>query len=189
MNQVQEKNVSISHRISLAGEGGSRGVWAGLAETIGMPVDIINEGLRMIGLNVSDEPALGGKQINKYVQSGLDWYYQTVAPALGAQNQPIIDDLDRSIFTMTYHGGRLAGFGGVAKAGLAISTKLGASMITGGTIQFSEDASQMTSQWVNEAFANSKSDITANTATSADANPTHQPKQEQVRLDLTKLSF
>lgn len=179
----QDKKISLSHRVSIAGEGSSRGVYAGVANVLGLPVDLINSGLKAVGVNVSKEPVLGSAHINKYVQKGLDYYYNTVAPALGAAPQRLEDDLDKNIYVGTYAAGNLVGFGGAASATYNVSKAAGAAVGTGATILMADDAVG----FIKDKLRESRDDIVNKRETAQPQTPAPQPNDLRIKIDGMKL--
>ena len=50
------------------------------APMLGAPVDLVNEGLRAIGIPVSDEPFMGSESIKKGISNFMDWADRTFVP-------------------------------------------------------------------------------------------------------------
>lgn len=179
----QEKKISLSHRVALAGEGSSRGVYAGIASTLGLPVDLINAGLKAVGVKTSEEPVLGSAHINKYVQKGLDYYYNKVAPALGAPPQRMEDDLDKDIYVGTYIAGNVAGFGGAASASYKVSKTVGSAIAGGTTVMMADDVAT----FVKDKLKQSRDDIVNKREEASTAAPASKPAGPRIKLEDVKL--
>lgn len=136
---------TTDHRIQIAGEGASRGAYSSVAYTLGMPVDVLNMGMKAVGLPTSETPFLGGKQIDETLQSGLSYYYEDLLPKLGIEQSRIKDKTDEFISETSYMLGSFVGF---AKGARGIETAIkGAEkyIYTGGIAQFIEAGLEMLS--------------------------------------------
>lgn len=138
-----KKDVSLTHRVSVAGEGASYGAYTALAHTVGMPVDIVNMGLKHIGVRTSENPIMGGNHINSILQSGLKYYYNTVVPALGGRVNTLEDKADKIIYDSSYVAGGLVGFTKFSRAAELMSSGTGKALAAGGLAQLIEAGAEL----------------------------------------------